>query len=408
MVAAAVVVVVAALVLTRTKLLTSTDGKPTSRPTTVAPTDVPEIPTAWTGTWAVAVQKSATTFDRRTLRQIIHTSIGGTSARIRLSNAFGTNPLPVRDVHLARSAGAAAVDTGTDRPVTFDGATDVTIPPGGSATSDPVEFDVPAAGDLAVSFYLPATSGPATIHGLANRDNYLGAGDQAAAETIAGAHKASSYYFLAGLDVRNGDAAGAVVAFGASVTDGFGSTFGADRRWPDLLSRRLADSGRTVAVLNAGISGNKLTKDGSGQSALTRFDRDVVAQPGVRWVIFSDDPLNDLGDREPPTADQIVDAVRQLISRGHAAGLKFYCSTLTPFQGAGYWTEHAEAGRQSYNDFVRGADSGCDAVVDQDAATHDPDATSRYHDGYDSGDHLHPNDRGMRAIADAVDLSLFD
>jgi lysophospholipase L1-like esterase len=408
--AAAVVVVVVAVLAVLT--VRDRPDKPeisggASHTTPPATTSTPPREPVWTGTWAAAVQRGTTTFDRRTLRQIIHTTIAGTSARVRLSNAFGTNPLPVRDVHLARSAGAAAIEPGTDRPLTFDGAAGVTIPPGESKTSDPIEFDVPAETDLAISFYLPATDGPATIHNLANRNNYLGDGNQATSETLAGTRKTSSYFFLSGVDVRNPDAEGAVVAFGASVTDGFGSTFGTHRRWTDLLARRLAGSGRTISVLNSGISGNKLTKDGSGQSAVKRFDRDVLAQPGARWVIFSDDPLNDLGDREPPTVDQIVDATRQLIDRGHAAGLKVYCSTLTPFEGAGYWTERGEAGRQRYNEFVRGDGSGCDAVIDQNAATHDPAAPTRYHSGYDSGDHLHPDDSGMRAIADAIDLSLF-
>jgi lysophospholipase L1-like esterase len=382
---------------------------PTRAATTAASSPAPSASGPWwVGTWAVAVQRGTTTFTDRTIRQVVRTSIGGSAARLRLANQYGTAPLVVRNIAVARSTGGSGVDTDTSRPVTFGGATEVTVPAGGSVASDPVDFAVPALGDVAVSFHLPETSGPATIHGLAGRNNYVAAGDQAAAGTLDGARKAASYYFLAGLDVVNDRAAGAVVAFGASVTDGFGATLGDNQRWPDLLAERLAASGRTVGVINTGISGNKLTKDGSGDSALSRFDRDVLGQPGARWVIISDDALNDLGDPDPPPADEIIAAMRRLADRAHDGGLEVLCSTLTPFEGAGYWSSRAEAGRAAVNAYLRGPGSGCDAVVDQDTATHDPGSPTRFRDDLNSGDHLHPNDAGMRAIADAVDLAVFD
>jgi lysophospholipase L1-like esterase len=161
-------------------------------------------------------------------------------------------------------------------------------------------------------------------------------------------------------------------------------------------------------VLNAGISGNELTKNGASESALRRFDRDVLGQTGVRWVIFSDDALNDLGDSDPPSAGDLTAAIRQLSDRSHAAGVKFLCSTLTPFEGADYWSQQGEQGRAAVNDFLRTPASGCDGLIDQDAALHDPAAPTRYNNAYNSGDNLHPNDAGMKAIADAVDLALFD
>jgi lysophospholipase L1-like esterase len=362
---------------------------------------------AWVGTWAVAVQSGGRGFERQTLRQIVHASIGGAGARVRLSNQFGTAPLTVGDVHVARHAGNGTVVPATDRPVTFAGAATVTIPAGSSAVSDAVAFAVPPGGDVAVSAYLPTATGAATHHDLGNRDNYVAAGDQSAAASISGAQRTSGYFFLAGLDVRNPAAAGAVVTLGASITDGLGSSHGADRRWPDLLAKRLRDSGRTVGVLNTGISGNRLIADGAGESALRRFERDVLAQPGVRWVIFSDDPLNDLGDADPPAGAELIDALKQLIARSHDAGVRFLCSTLTPFEGADYWTPRGESGRAAVNAFLHGEGSGCDAVIDQDTATHDPAAPTRFRAAYDSGDHLHPGDRGMQAIADAVDLGTF-
>jgi lysophospholipase L1-like esterase len=180
-----------------------------------------------------------------------------------------------------------------------------------------------------------------------------------------------------------------------------------NRRWPNDLSVRLANSGRTVGVLNQGISGNKLLADGAGPSALNRFDRDVLGQSGVRWVIFSDDPINDLGGPNPPTGDQLIAGLQQLISRAHQAGISFLCSTLTPYQGYGSWTPAGESARDAVNAFARGSGSGCDGVVDQDTATHDPANPTRYLPAYDSGDHLHPDEAGLQAIANAVDLNVF-
>ena len=389
----------AALRLTADPVVVPTGPAPSTQVRTTKAT------TPWVGTWAVAMQHGGGTLRGRTVRQIVRTSIGGPVARVRLSNVYGTSPLTVRAVRLARPAGGSAVEAGTDRPVTFGGADSVTIAAGGSAASDPAEFDVPALSSVAVSFFLPDAAGPATVHSLAGRNNYVLTGEHTAAATLPGARATSSYFFLAGLDVHDPNATGALVAFGASITDGYHSTFGADRRWPDLLAGRLRDSGRTVGVLNAGISGNKLLRDSdsAGESALARFERDVLAQPGVRWVIISDDPLNDLGEPDPPSAERLITGLRQLVDRARAAGLRVFCSTLTPFQGAGYWSEHGERARAAINEYIRGA-GHCDAVVDQDAATRDPVAPDRYRADLDSGDHLHPNDLGMRAIADVIDF----
>jgi lysophospholipase L1-like esterase len=353
------------------------------------------------------MQAGDRTFERQTLRQIVRTSIGGDAARVRLSNRFGAAPVTVSGVRLARRAHGSTTVAGTDRAVTFGGAGSVTIPAGESVASDDVGFTVPSGADVAVSMFLPAATGGTTRHALARVDNYVAPGDQSADPVLHDARTAGSYFLLTGLDVHNAAAPGAVVAFGASITDGFASTTGANRRWPDLLAGRLHDSGRTVGMLNAGLSGNRLLLDGTGESALRRFDRDVLAQPGVRWVIFADDPLNDLGRPDPPSAAALTAALSRLITRAHAAGIRFVCSTLTPFEGAGYWTPLGEESRAAYNAFVRGTSSGCDAVLDQDAATHDPAQPRRLLPADDSGDHLHPDDAGMRAIADAADLAWF-
>jgi lysophospholipase L1-like esterase len=213
---------------------------------------------------------------------------------------------------------------------------------------------------------------------------------------------------LSGVDSSGQDVRGSVVTLGASITEGAGSTHGENRSWPSVLAVRLADEGLHIAVLNEGISGNRLLVDGAGPSALSRFDRDVLAQPGVRWVIFSDDPINDLGSTHPPpTAYALIGGIEQLIARAHEKNIQFFRSTLTPYEGASYWTPFGEAAREQVNAFLRSKKSGCDAVIDQDTATHDPAHPTRYLPLYDSGDHLHPNDAGHRAIATEIDLRIF-
>jgi lysophospholipase L1-like esterase len=361
----------------------------------------------WTGTWAVSPQSSGTTFSGQTLRQIVHTSIAGSAARVQLSNVFGNQSVVIKDVHIAQRTSGSSIATSSDRVVTFGGSSQVTIPAGGLAVSDSVAFAVSALSDVAVSLFLPQATGPATSHGQGSQTNYIASGDVSGSATLSGAGTTGSYFFLMNLDVQNTSSAGAVVTLGASITDGFASTANANRRWPNDLAVRLVNAGLVVGVLNQGINGNRLLADSGGPSAPNRFARDVLAQPGVQWVIFSDDPINDLGAANPPTGDQLITAISGLITRAHQAGLKFLCSTLTPFQGAGGWTTQGETGRGQINTFVRGASSGCDGVVDQDVATHDPANPTRFLPAYDSGDHLHPNDTGLQAIANAVNLTFF-
>jgi lysophospholipase L1-like esterase len=261
---------------------------------------------------------------------------------------------------------------------------------------------------LVISFYLPAVNGPASFHPSAHRTNYIAAGDVSGKESLAEAIKVGSYYFLTNIDVQGSDLLGAVVTLGASITEGSISTEDASHRWPDFLASRLVNAGLKIGVLNEGISGNRLLTYGAGPSALARFERDVLDQAGVHWVILSDVPINDLGSTKPqPPADQLIASIRQLIARSHGKHMQFFCSTLTPYQGANYWTPEGEAAREQINSFIRGGNSGCDAVIDQDLATRDPQRPTRYLPAYDAGDHLHPNDAGMQAIADTIKLDLF-
>jgi len=381
----------------------------------------------WIGTWAVAPQSGTelggpgTSFNQQTLRQTVYTSVAGQVARVQISNTFGTQPLTISDARIALPdpSQAGAIRPATARQLTFGGQTSITIPTGALALSDPVEFPIPALGNVVVDLYLPDATGPATQHSTGLQTNYIAQGDASGQQTLPGAQTTQSYFFLTDLDVQNPPLRGAVVTLGASITDGTASTPNANRRWPNDLARRLVAAGLRVGVLNEGIGGNRLLTDVIGPNAQSRFDRDVLAQPGVRWVIFSDDPINDLGftalppgtlpGASPgnPTAESLIAGLQQLIARAHQKGIKFFCSTLTPYQGAFYWTPAGEAAREQINAFIRSPDSGCDGIVDQDTATHDPANPTQYLPAYDSGDHLHPNDAGYVAIADAVNLTLF-
>lgn len=364
----------------------------------------------WVGTWATApVQgNGGTNLGPGTLRQIVHTSVAGTAVRIHLSNRFGDRPLQIEDVHLALRKAGSAIVAGSDRPLRFRGRRSIVIPAGAAVTSDPIAFSVPALSDIAISIYLPKETGAVTFHPSAHQTSYLAAGDVSGRGDLTHARTTRSCYFLTNVDVEGKDLQGAIVAFGASITEGYKATDDTDQQWPSVLARRLVDAGIRAGVLNEGISGNRLLVDGAGESAEKRFARDVLNQPGVRWVIFADDPINDLGSTRPaPTADQLIEATRRLIAAAHEHHVRFLCSTLTPFEGANYWSPEEEVSREQFNAFVTSRGSGCDAVIDQDRATHDPDHPARFLPCYDSGDHLHPNDAGHRAIGDAIDLCLF-
>ncbi|MCY1139188.1 SGNH/GDSL hydrolase family protein [Actinoplanes sp. Pm04-4] len=405
--AALVVLVVVAFVLVRRGSSGSDENTATPAPAGNEPSaSATPAETPWTGTWAVAVQNGGPAFERQTVRQVVRTSIGGDTVRIKLSNEFGSDPLTVSAVYVAAHQQASTVDASTNAHVTFDGGDSVTIEAGQTAVSDPVQFSLPAGGDIAVSAYVPQRIGSVTQHAFANRNNYVASGNQSTKGALSGVKTFDQYAFLAGIDVQNAESAGAVVTLGASITDGFDSTFNENRRWPDQLARRLVSGGQPVGVLNAGISGNMLLQDGSGQSAINRFDRDVLAQTGVKWVVVSDLAINDLGG-DNPSGDDLIAGLQQLIQRSHDAGIKIFCATLTPYKGAGYWSENGEAGRDAWNDFVKADGSGCDAVIDFDTATHNASDPTSYNSRYDTGDHLHPNDAGMEALAAAVDLKLF-
>ena len=381
----------------------------------------------WTGTWGTAPAgpppaANLQTFTDQTLRLIVHTSIGGNRVRIRISNAFGAVPLRVGAARIGLRASGSDVAPGTDRALTFSGNTSITIPPGAPVLSDPVELNVPPLGDLAVSLYLPGTVEATTVHNTGLQTNYVSLpGDFTAAATLPVQRTITNWPFLTEVDV---DSAGpAIVALGDSITDGTRSTVDTNNRWPDWLARRLQTVrdpilgiNARLGVVNRGISGNRLLTDSpnalAGRSILERFDRDVLGTSGVRYMTLMIG-INDIGNSPNTapgsiqlTAADLIAGYRQVIARAHAKGIAVYGATLTPFEGAGYYSPEKDVVRQAVNNWIRSSDE-FDGVIDFDLATRDPAHPSRFLPAYDSGDHLHPNDLGYQAMGNAVPLTLF-
>ena len=373
----------------------------------------------WVGSWATSPMQ-ATGVDLRlfssvTLREIVHISAGGDEIRLRFTNEFGLDPLTVADAHVALSAGGGAIQPGSDRAVTFGGAASVNIPPGAAIFSDPVALAVAPLADLAVSFYLPPQiMRVETYHWFAGQDNYLAEGHAPAAPTLPQATTLSSWYFFDGIDVAAAPGSRAIVAFGDSITDGMISTPNANHRWTDVLAARLSQNPNLarIGVLNEGISGNRVLNEDTGPSALSRLDRDLLAQSGVRYVIVLES-INDIGHLarlqvpwDAITAPQLEWGLKQIADRAHEHGIKIFGATLTPYGGAGYYSEAGEQVREAVNDWIRS--SGVfDGVIDFDKITRDPENPTRFNPAYDSGDHLHPSDAGYKAMGESIDLTLF-
>jgi lysophospholipase L1-like esterase len=386
-----------------------------------APALIAQQATRWLGTWAASPMSSPVGFGQpspanTTYRNLIRISAGGSTLRVELTNEFGTRPLTIGAAHVALSAGAGAIQPGSDHALTFGSQPSVIIPPGAPMFSDPIPMQVPALASLVVSVYLPDQSiGETTCHQEGMTTTWITEGDNTAAETVTNARTISSFCLVKAIDVTTSDAhAAAIVCLGDSITDGAHSTPSTNRRWPDILAARLQADAKTadVSVLNEGIGGNRLLNDVAGPNALARFDRDVLAQSGVKYVILLEG-INDIGHTAMPripadvvTVQQLILADTQIVEHAHAHGLKIYGATVTPYIGARYASPKGEEMRQALNQWIR--TSGVfDGVIDFDKAVQDPANPAVFAAAYESGDHLHPDDAGYEKMAGSIDLSLF-
>jgi lysophospholipase L1-like esterase len=379
----------------------------------------PEKP-QWVGTWAASPMLAlggftVHPFAATTLREIVHVSNGGDQIRIRFTNEFGTDPLTISDAHVALSAGGAATKDGTDHAVTFGGATSVRIAQGAAIFSDPVTLTVPALSNLAISFYLPNQVMRAeTYHAYADQENFLADGDVAGASSLPQPTTITSWYFVDGVDVPAVNGSRAIVTLGDSITDGAHSTLNANLRWPNVLDNRLKQEHgmENISVLDEGIGGNRVLNETAGPSALSRLDRDVLAQDGVKYLIVLES-INDIGrlahltaPEDDINAQQLEFALKQIVDAAHEHGIKAIGATLTPYGGAAYYSEKGEQVREAVNDWIRSSGT-FDGVVDFDQITRDPQKPTWFNPAYDSGDHLHPGDEGYKAMGAGIDLKLF-
>jgi lysophospholipase L1-like esterase len=382
----------------------------------------------WVATWATSLQVPEERYrfadadlTDATLRQVVRVSLGGARLRVVVSNAFGTEPLRVDAAHVALSSDPATsnIAAGSDRALTFDGAAVVIIPAGASYRSDPVELAVPPLASLAVTLHLPSAPLGQSTHMAPHAISYVLAGNHVADAVLTGAKPVERWLQVGGIEVAAASDARTIVAFGDSITDGHGATTNGNNRWPDRLADRLhaAPGSRNIAVVNHGIGGNRLLRDGTGPNALARFDRDVLGQAGVRYVIVLEG-VNDIGnltrDASAGPAEhaalvaRAIGSYRQMVARAHDHGIKAYGATILPYAGAGYYKADGtgDVDRQAINAWIR-APGNFDAVIDFDAATRDPAQPEKMLAAFDSGDHLHPSPAGYRAMADAIPLKLF-
>jgi len=378
----------------------------------------------WFATWAPSYLKvpdpardsvdRAPAWVNRTLRQVVHVTLGGERVRIRLTNEYGERPLVIEAATFAFRDSGAAVRPATSRTITFGGRPTVTLRPGAVMTSDAIDLVIPALSDLAISLWVQDTIRTTTRHLAAHQASYLSApGNFTTAASLAPDTTITSWLWLAGVDVVNPAATGVIVAIGNSITDGSATTLDANARWPDVLARRLLSSGEPPkAVVNAGIGGNRVLALGNGPSALARFDRDVLMQPGVTHVVLLEG-INDLtrgtattDPRDSVTAADIIFGYQQLINRAHERGLTIYGATLTPFSVNRPTAGTVNEKRRAINEWIR-TSGQFDGVIDFDAAIRDPEQPDRMQPAFDSGDHLHPGDAGYRAMGESIDLALF-
>jgi lysophospholipase L1-like esterase len=385
--------------------------------------DAPVADSAWAATWAASPEpprSPPTVLNNQTIRELARVSLGGGRFRVRLTNEYGSKPVTIASAHIAIATGTGAqIQTTSDRQLTFNGKAVVTIPAFSSIVSDSVDVPVPNLSTMAVSLYFPGPSGDATSHFFGLQTAYVASGAQTSAADLPGAATLTERPFVSAIEVAVAKKTRVIAAIGDSITDGYGSQMGANHRWPDHLAERLIarKSPNYYAVINTAISGNRLLHDFIGPNALSRLDRDVLAQSGVTHLVVLEG-INDFGFPgarklldEEVTADDVILAYRQLILRAHAHGIKVIGATLPPFgpipSRPGFYSEASAAKRVAVNNWIR-TSRAFDGVIDFDAALRDPKTPTQLNPIYDSGDHLNPNDAGYKVMADAIDLKLFD
>lgn len=349
----------------------------------------------------------------QTMRMVVHTSLGGRRVRAQFSVAIGASELTIGAAHIAVRAKESEIVPATDRVLTFGGKPDCTIQPGVLMFSDPVDLEVAPMSDLAISVYLPKDTGPPANHPVGLHTAYISKGDMTGRTVMPEPSMTTAYLWLTGVDVAADTKSFAIVAYGDSITDGYATTRDANLAWPTLLAKRLAANKATshIAVVNQGISGNQVLRDGAGISALARFDRDVLSRPRVKWMILLEG-INDINIRgrnpgpDALTSDELIAGYRQLIERARTAGIRVIGATIMPEEGVPTASERGEEIRTSVNQWIR-TSKAFDAVVDFDAVVRDPQHPVRIRADFDPGDHIHPNDAGNQAMADAFDLAIF-
>jgi lysophospholipase L1-like esterase len=376
-------------------------------------------PDHWVGTWATAPMAQDNHEEKvaadTTYREIVHVSIGGPAVRVILTNELGLDPLTIGAANVALSAGGSDINPAASSPLTFNGRPSIVIPPGALVVSDPVNLKLPPTSNLAVSIFVPSQAiRQVSVHGFADQTNYTVSCNVTSAKSLDTPTEIFSWPFLKGVDVKADEKAAAIVTFGDSITDGAHSTRNANARWPDVLAARLQADKKTASlgVLNEGIGGNRVLHDDTGPSALARFDRDVLAQAGVKYLIIMES-INDIGHAQDPrrpydvvSADDLIAGLSQLATRAHTHGIKVFGATLTPYVGAGYSSPAGETMREAVNQWIRTTNQ-LDGVIDFDKVTSDPAKPTVFLPADDSGDNLPPGDAGYKAMGDSIDLKLF-
>lgn len=367
----------------------------------------------WVGTWATGVQITeernlppAPGLAEHTLRQIVRVSIGGNELRLRISNEYGTTPVALKSVHVARSLGGSEVETGSDVALTFSEKEDVTIAPGTFVTSDPFNFALQPLSRVAISIAFGEQTAEVTGHPSSRTTSYLQAGNHAASPSLSGA-TTDHWYFISGIDVMADPSTRAIVMLGDSITDGRGSTTNGNDRWPDRLAERLQAeaSKQNIAVLNLAIGGNAVVRGGLGPTALARFKTQILDQPGVHWVMVLEG-VNDIG--AGTSASDLIAGLKTIVDQAHAAGLRVYGIPVLPFhENEMYDSPEHQQTRTAVNDWIRSSGS-FDAVIPMDEAVSDGHQPPGLAPAYDDGDRLHLNPAGYKKMADTVDLSLFE